>query len=108
MNTVQPQNATEGARTLREFFMNLRYLGHSKIEVRGVFTGETCCFSTEVSALPVDLRRFACCFVAQSQNRFASFAKQIQSAVLLGHLPEVRKKVIAASTGRAQIRYRGA
>lgn len=55
MNTVQPQNATEGARTLREFFMNLRYLGHSKIEVRGVFTGEIYRFSTEVPVLPVDL-----------------------------------------------------
>ena len=108
MNTDQPQNATEGARTLREFFMNLRYLGHSRIKVRGVFTGETCRFSTEVSVLPVDLRKFACCFVAQSQNCFASFAKQIQSAVLLGHLPDVRKKVRAHSTGRAQIRYRRA
>lgn len=35
--------------------MNLRYLGHSRIEVRGVFTGEIYRFSSAMPILPVDL-----------------------------------------------------
>jgi hypothetical protein len=55
VSTDQPQNATEGERTSREFSMNLRYLGQSRIEVRGVFTGEIYRFSTAMPVLPVDL-----------------------------------------------------
>jgi hypothetical protein len=35
--------------------MNLRYLGQSRIEVRGVFTGEIYRFSTAVPVVAVDL-----------------------------------------------------
>lgn len=52
----QPPSAIGGDRCTREFSLNLRYVGQSRIEVRGAISGEVYRFSTAAPILPVDLR----------------------------------------------------
>lgn len=40
----------------RSFRLNLKYLGESRLELRGTSTGETYLFSSDVRVQPVDLR----------------------------------------------------
>lgn len=40
----------------RDFRLNLKYLGQSRLELRGSSTGETYLFTAEVRVQPVDLR----------------------------------------------------
>jgi hypothetical protein len=40
----------------RNFRLNLKYLGESRLELRGTSTGATYLFSSDVRVLPVDLR----------------------------------------------------
>lgn len=40
----------------RRFQLNVKYLGDSRLELRGKNTGERYCFSSEAPVLPVDLR----------------------------------------------------
>ena len=40
----------------RDFRLNLKYLGESRLELRGTSTGETYLFSSELRVQPVDLR----------------------------------------------------
>jgi predicted SprT family Zn-dependent metalloprotease len=40
----------------RNFRLNLKYLGESRLELRGTSTGEMYLFSSELRVRPVDLR----------------------------------------------------
>ena len=40
----------------RDFRLNLKYLGESRLELRGTSTGETYLFSSDLRVQPVDLR----------------------------------------------------
>jgi hypothetical protein len=40
----------------RNFRLNLKYLGESRLELRGTSTGQTYLFSSDIRVLPVDLR----------------------------------------------------
>ena len=40
----------------RDFRLNLKYLGESRLELRGTSTGEVYLFSSDVRVQPVDLR----------------------------------------------------
>jgi len=40
----------------RDFRLNLKYLGESRLELRGTTTGQMYLFSAEVRVQPVDLR----------------------------------------------------
>lgn len=40
----------------RDFRLNLKYLGQSRLELRGSTTGETYLFTAEIRVQPVDLR----------------------------------------------------
>jgi predicted SprT family Zn-dependent metalloprotease len=40
----------------RNFRLNLKYLGESRLELRGTSTGETYLFSSDLRIQPVDLR----------------------------------------------------
>jgi predicted SprT family Zn-dependent metalloprotease len=41
---------------MRDFRMNVKYLGEARLELRGTMTGETYLFSSELRIQPVDLR----------------------------------------------------
>lgn len=41
---------------LRDFRLNLKYLGESRLELRGTSTGKTYLFSSDLRVQPVDLR----------------------------------------------------
>jgi hypothetical protein len=41
---------------MRDFRMNVRYLGESRLELRGTMTGEIYLFTSELRIQPVDLR----------------------------------------------------
>lgn len=51
-----PQNSHDSNRSSREFRLNLKYLGQSRLELRGTTTGELYRFSTDMPVQPVDLR----------------------------------------------------
>lgn len=40
----------------RDFRLNLKYLGQSRLELRGTSTGEMYLFTSEIRVQPVDLR----------------------------------------------------
>jgi hypothetical protein len=40
----------------RNFCLNLKYLGESRLELRGTSTGQTYLFSSDLRVQPVDLR----------------------------------------------------
>jgi hypothetical protein len=55
VNAELSQINTAGDRSTREFSMNLRYVGNSRIEVRGAFTGEIYRFTSTEPVVPVNI-----------------------------------------------------
>lgn len=56
MCTERPQDIAIRNGASREFSMNIRYVGRSRIEMRGASTGWIYRFSAAEPVLPVDLR----------------------------------------------------